>query len=554
MTTARRTRQGKRPPTFTQFLTRTLGIRSLSRAQLVFCRVAFDGVDPVRLDPADRELAEAMFGAVDTVPPAARRVLVALKGARSSFPGSWGCSLHLLYLGLVADLSSLALGEHGYGVVVAPDLRLARQCMRYIVGAVESCAELRGLVVSSGSDSLTLRRPDGAVITFECLPASRGGTATRGRTMFGALLDEASFFRDPESGVVNDAEVFSSINPRLTIPGSMMMVISTAWLESGLLFDLHSRHHGDPTTVLAATCPTLIMRDDLAIRAVVEAETERDPDNAAREFGCQTMPGGAGEFFSTSLLQQCIDRDVSSCGGPPIGVRAGVGADLAQVRDATAFSAVHRDRGGQMYSAELFELRPERGKVLQLSHIVPQGCAFARRHRQQMVWADHHLASAAREWLPRGFQWRTVPGGNAFKAQRWLLARELLRERRLIIPGDQRRLIRQLSEVVAKPMSGGGLQIVQPRRGGVHGDQAAAFVVAVWAARKGTARLFSSVANMTPEKRREMTKSIDRIQAEFEGRPYHDAIDVGLEIDGTRYMSNAEWSASPHKYSKRGGR
>src|SRR5690606_35277990 len=42
-----------------------------------------------------------------------------------------------------------------FGVIVAPDLRLARQDLRYITGAVDSSPELRSLMVSSGTDSLT---------------------------------------------------------------------------------------------------------------------------------------------------------------------------------------------------------------------------------------------------------------------------------------------------------------------------------------------------------------------------------------------------------------
>ena len=110
-------------PIFTAFPARTLGIRMLSPTQLTFCRVVFDRVDPSRLDAADRERAAEMLGDVDTIPPTARGVLAAFKGARTGFPGSWGCSLFLFFSGLTCDLRSLALGEHGFGVIVAPDLR-----------------------------------------------------------------------------------------------------------------------------------------------------------------------------------------------------------------------------------------------------------------------------------------------------------------------------------------------------------------------------------------------------------------------------------------------
>jgi hypothetical protein len=213
---------------------------------------------------------------------------------------------------------------------------------------------------------------------------------------------------------------------------------------------------------------------------------------------------------------------------------------LAQIRDATAFSAVHRSRDGQMVSAETFEMRPERGKPLQLSLAVPAGCQFARRHRQKIIHADHHLAAAAREWLLPGFIWQPAPPN--YKTDRFLLARELMREGRLVIPGDQQRLVRQLGEVVAKPSSGGHLTIIQPRRGGVHGDIAAAFVIAVWAARKGR-RGYTAVSDMTVSelqaRERQLAEVLDSREPEYR--------DVET---GRRVLSNAAWSASPHRPPK----
>lgn len=293
--------------TFEHFLRSVLKVDesvTLTAAQWVLIRVCFDDIDPIDLPDSDRAIALELFGSVDRIPLECRHVLAVLKGARIG--GTWLSALYLLYLGLTADLAGLAKGEQAFGIIVAPDLRLAGQAFRYITGAIEGTPSIARLVVTQTTNSVTLRRPDGKVITLECLPASRGGSATRGRTLFGALLDEASFFRDPDSGVVNDLEVYRSMVIRV-LAGGKLLVVSTAWLESGLLHELIQTNHGHPVTALAAIAPTLTMRDDDRIAQVVDEERTRDPENAAREFDCQPLGAGAGAFFDPAAINAAID-------------------------------------------------------------------------------------------------------------------------------------------------------------------------------------------------------------------------------------------------------
>lgn len=298
-------RQGQ---TFEHFLRDVLKVEqhvTLTPAQWVLVRVCFDDVDPVDLTDGDRAIAAELFGNVDRVPSEARHVLALVKGARVG--GTWIASLFVLYLGLVVDLAGLAPGEVAFGVIVCPDLRLAEQAFRYVAGAVDSTPSLRKRVVSRTSSSITLRRPDGRVIAVECLPASRGGAATRGRTLFAALLDEASFLRDADSGQINDLEIFRSIVVRV-LPGGMVLVVSTAYLESGLLHDLVQANHGKPSSCLAVIAPTLTMRNDERIRQIVDEERQRDALNASREFDCVPLGAGAGAFFDPVALKSSIDE------------------------------------------------------------------------------------------------------------------------------------------------------------------------------------------------------------------------------------------------------
>jgi hypothetical protein len=445
----------------------------LTPAQHVLCRVGIDGDEPGSLEGEERELARRLFGPIDTVPRAARGVLLVKKGARVG--GTYLAALYSLWRALSADLSTLAAGERASALIVAPDLRLSGQALRYALGAAKDSPSIRQRIRSETGDGFVLERANGQAVAVECLPATRGGSALRGRSLVSAVLSEASFFRD-ESAVVNDAELFRAVAPRV-LPSGLIVIESTPWSESGLVFDLFSRNWGEPSTCLAADCPTLLMRPDPQTAAIVRREEERDPENARREFGAEFLSGTSGLFFGREL-QAALDHDVGIRTEVPLGARVTVGGDIGLTRDATAFAAVHRE-GDRVTLADLLELRPGKGKPLRLSEVVQRGCEFAERHGQRAIHVDDHVLGPAREHLPEGFRLERIAGGNEAKAERFRLVKEGLRCGNIAIPRALVRVVLQLADVVAQPSSGGLTLIRQPRRAGSHGDAAAAAIVAL---------------------------------------------------------------------------
>jgi hypothetical protein len=461
---------------FTKFCERVLRVR-LTPAQRVLCLVAFDGVDPEQLDAADRDLALKLFGPIDTIPPEARGVVLFVKGARTG--GSYMAALYALYRALTADLATLAPGELASALVVAPDTRLARQVLRYAIGASRSAPSIAPLIGNETSDGFVLNRRDGKPVAVEVLPATRGGSALRGRSLVCAVLSEASFFRD-ESAVVNDNELYRAVAPRV-MPGGLVVIESTPWAEQGLVYDLFRANWATPTTCLAALAPTLLMRPDATTAALVARERLRDPENARREFDAEFMSGGSSLYFGPELAS-ALARDMSVRTDAPPGMRVTIGGDIGLVRDASAFAAVHRI-GDEIVLAEILEMRPRRlakgaSDPLKLSEVVRAGCAFAARHRQNVLHVDHHVLTPAREHLPKGFTLKPVGASNEAKAERFRLVKEALRRQVIHIPGALVRVVTQLSDVIARPRSGGVVEITQPRRAGSHGDAASAFILA----------------------------------------------------------------------------
>lgn len=477
------------PDTFVEFAQLLLGVR-LTRGQRVLAAVVFDGVDPAALGRDDRALAAKLFGEVDIIPQEARLVSYWLKGARMG--GSYLWALFLLYSSLTCPLTFLEPGDDGsedhcdglapgeipFAVIVAPDLKLARQTMRYVTGAALSSPRLRPLIIGDpGTDSMTLLRDDGQRVTIECRAASRGGKTTRGFSYCGALLEESCFFFNAETGVVNDLEIHRSISSRL-LPGAKMGVISTAFAERGLLWEAVQKHHKVQQRAVAVVAPTLLVRNTARNRKVVAEEYERDPLNAAREYDCVPYDTGASQFFDKAAIDACL------CNLPEINFGDGrdpsvLSIDTAFRRDATGGTVI-RLSGTEFVLAESARVTPEPGKKLKPSETISSLVERGKAHGAHVLLADQHYIETVREHA-EDLELVEAPAGNAGKVAMYLAAKKVIDEGLVKIPAGNTGLARQLKDVVSKPLPGGGLQISSPRtKLGGHGDEASAFVLGLW--------------------------------------------------------------------------
>ncbi len=448
----------------------------LTPGQRVLCAVAFDGVEPGDLQGADRELARAIFGDVDTIPPGARAVLCAVCGARGGKTYLLG-ALRLLHLALTVSLESMAPGEAAAGVIVAPDIRLARQGLRYVSGALQAAGPSIATIEAETVDSITLRRHDGNVVDIVCLPATRGGSALRGRTLVGAVLDEAAFFRDADF-VVNDEELFKAIAPRV-VPDGQVVIASTPWADAGLLYDTFTRNHSHPVDAIAAHAPTLLLRDDDHTRQLVERERTRDPENCAREFDADFISGGGAEFFGAADVALALTKGAGPLEKVRFDQTVVLGLDTAFRKDPTAGAVVTRDIHGLVTVLDMIEIRPPKDGRLVPSETIKQLIARGKALGATEVVCDGHYVETVREYLD-GLRLIEAPGGQQGKADTHIATRTILREGNAAIPPEFNRLAVQLRQVIGKPQPGGGLSITSPRRGGAHGDIASGYVLACW--------------------------------------------------------------------------
>lgn len=491
----------KRQATFSEFVA-GLGF-SPTLGQRALIRVAFDGADPHDLTGDEREMARQLFGEVEVVPPLARSVITLVKGR--GIGGTMLSAWRMLYLMLTLPFPQLARGEIAFGVGVGPDRATAAQIIRYARGALDTMPALVKRLVSETADGFTLRRSDGKLVAIEVFAAQQGGAAFRGRTIGCLVLTEGAFAGD-EGHVVSASDLFAAGRPRL-VPGGQAIIESTVWGQEGLLWDLYSANHGNPRTSLAALAPTLLVRDDDDTRAMVEAERERDPDNAAREFDCSWLSGGDACAF----VSPDVDRSYETPPGLYIHGRPFLALDPAARNNSFAWLALRwssptkerpvrqlasgglqvpaRDEWGRIirepaaehpiltifdaggWTGEELRTTDMREVARELAHVHEQyGCDAALADQ----FGDVFLAALLAD---HGVRLRSFHLSNASKHEAVQLLRQLMRDRQLFIDTDHPQLRRDLLTYPRK-VTGSGFKYGGGSKSGHHYDYASALVIA----------------------------------------------------------------------------
>ncbi len=405
-----------------------------------------------------------------------RRNVAAVFGGRSGKSYALG-ALRLLHLALTVSLHTLAPGEEAEALIVAPDKDQAMHTLQYVAGAL---AEHRCDLLAEAPTAMRVRvkRPDGLIVAVVCRAATKGGSAIRGRSLVGVLLEECAFFRS-DKFVVNDAEIFRAVSPRV-LRGGQVLMNSTPWAEEGLLYDFYSRNAETPTDAVAANAPTLLMRDNEDTRAYVEAEYKRDPENADREFGAKFMRMGAYQFFATAAVEAAMAAWVYASKDVSANVVA-AGGDFAFTRNSSAMAITVRDADGYTVS-ETKEKSPD-GAPLRPGDVVADFAETLLQWGVNEIAADGHYRMSIQEHLePHDIALVALPEGANGKAETHVLVRQLLHQGKLKLPNDPK-LAKQMREVKGKPTSGGGISIKAPEwKTGEHGDIVSAIIASIWAA------------------------------------------------------------------------
>lgn len=200
-------------------------------------------------------------------------------------------------------LDRLVKGETGVVQLIAVDRRQAKVCLSYLRAYFEQPL-LAQMVAKSTAEGLELTNGLAVEITTNDLRSSRG------RTVVAAVFDEVAFWAS-ENSANPDQDVYAAVKPAMaTIPGAMLIGISSPYARRGLLWNKHKKHYGKPGNVLVVQAPTWRMNPTIARDGDFLTEAYRDdPVSAAAEYGAQ-FRSDVEAFVSLEVVEACVERGV----------------------------------------------------------------------------------------------------------------------------------------------------------------------------------------------------------------------------------------------------
>jgi hypothetical protein len=193
----------------------------------------------------------------------------------------------------------LAPGERAHILLIAADKKQARVSLRY----------LRSLLVQHGLLKQLVSRDIGEIIelttgtTIEILAASF--RTTRGYSVAAIILDELAFFKGDEGSTTDPDEIVAALKPAMsTMPGSMLMAISSPHAQRGPLWEAFRKHYGKASDrVMVWRAPTRVMNPTVDQQIIDEA-LEEDAPRASAEYMAQFRTD-VESFISREVVDAC---------------------------------------------------------------------------------------------------------------------------------------------------------------------------------------------------------------------------------------------------------
>jgi hypothetical protein len=344
----------------------------------------------------------------------------------------------------------LSPGERGVIQVIAADRGQAQVILSYIKGILESNPVFRQYVDQSLKESIDLTNN----ISIEVMSCSY--RSVRGRTVVCAIFDEIAFWR--VEGANPDKEILGAIRPAMaTIPGSLLLVISSPYARSGILFEHHRDYYGkDDPDILVWQSDTRTMNPTIDA-ALIERERQKDPSAARAEWDAD-FRDDIESFLTLDAVEACAlvpgelspdQHTVYQAFADPSGGRA----------DAFTLGIGHLDRWTGRLTVDCVKgwqppLNPE-GVVAEITNVL-------RAYRVNRITGDRYAGA----WVEQAFLKNGItylPSAKA-KSDLYLHFEALVNTRRVEFP-KQKQLITELVNLERRRSKSGKDSIDHPPRG-----------------------------------------------------------------------------------------
>jgi hypothetical protein len=200
-------------------------------------------------------------------------------------------------------LGYLRPGEVATCLCLACDRAQASIVRRYAQSYFTQVPMFRPLVTRETSKGLELSTG------VELIVLASDFRSVRGRSIACVVLDEVAFYRD-ENSSNPDLEVYQALTPSLaTLPGAMLIGISTPYRRAGLLYQKFRDHFGrEDDDVLVVRGPSRAFNPSLPEKVIQDA-LKRDPAAAKAEWLGEWRDDIAA-FLSRDLIEAAVERGV----------------------------------------------------------------------------------------------------------------------------------------------------------------------------------------------------------------------------------------------------
>jgi hypothetical protein len=213
-----------------------------------------------------------------------------------------------------AGLDKLRPGEKAVVQCLACDRDQAKIVLGYIRSHFDLVPPLAQMVTRRTANGIELQND----VSIEV--GTNSYKAVRGRAFLVSVLDEVAYYSTEEHAARSDVESYNAIKPGLsTLPGSMLIGISSPYRKSGLLYSKFKKHFGqDDDDVLVIQAPTAVLNPTID-PAIIAKAYEDDPQVARAEWGAEFRDDISG-FVDADVVAACVSPGVREL--PPMrGVR-----------------------------------------------------------------------------------------------------------------------------------------------------------------------------------------------------------------------------------------
>ena len=215
-------------------------------------------------------------------------------------------SLIALYIALFVDHSeTLAPGEEGVILLIAPDRKQTQQILGFVRGMLKESKTLRSMVAEGGELTESVRFKNSVRIDV--------GTANqrlvRGRTILAAIVDECAFLPTDEGSANVDSELFAALRPSmLTVPNAILLGISSPYAKRGVLWESHKNYFGQRgADVFVWQADTRSMNPRASLIEISRAYL-KDRPAAEAEYGAQ-FRSDLESFLGQTPVENCVVRN-----------------------------------------------------------------------------------------------------------------------------------------------------------------------------------------------------------------------------------------------------